>query len=68
MKGLQWTKVAYGKIKGTVWEKLPESASYLNVSSDYFEGFKGELDYDQLEGLFAAKVIEKKAKGFSVCL
>ncbi len=50
MKQLQWTKLHYNKIKGTVFEKFP--AEYRGIP----------VEYDLLEESFAAKVIEKKEK------
>lgn len=52
MKGLQWNKIPQNKIKGTVFEKF---------SADY----KGSvnIDYKDIEELFAAKQVEKKEFG-----
>jgi len=48
LKGPQWVKLPDNKIKGTVFEKFSEE-------------YKGvQLDYKELEDLFAQKVIEKK--------
>jgi prefoldin subunit 5 len=48
LKGPQWVKLPDNKIKGTIFEKFSEE-------------YKGvQLDYKELEDLFAQKVIEKK--------
>jgi Formin Homology 2 Domain len=49
MKQLQWMKMPANKVKGTVFEGMPEQ--YSNVV---------KLDYGTLEAKFSAKVIEKK--------
>lgn len=61
MKGLQWTKIPYAKMKGTIFEEFPESSPITN-NINFFSAFKGEIEYDEIEKLFAAKVIEKKEK------
>jgi hypothetical protein len=48
MKGFQWSKLSYQKIKGTIWEKYPEV--YKGIA----------IDYNDLEESFAAKQLERK--------
>lgn len=66
MKGLQWTKLPYNKIKDTIWEKFPEGTLVSHLSTLLtMSVFKGDIDYKELEQLFAAKVIEKKSKSIT---
>jgi hypothetical protein len=60
MKGLQWVKLPQNKIQGTIFEafSLGKTDSNCILPGIEYKGLK--VDYAGLEGLFSAKVIEKK--------
>jgi dishevelled associated activator of morphogenesis len=51
MKQVQWAKLEYSKIKGTIFENFAENLNTIT------------LDYDELENQFCAKTIVPKVSG-----